>query len=268
MIRIQKPKGAAPESLWYPIPNLAKSLTQKARTTHERRQDVIDANGYPEKDNKFNSRYKQEDTKTALENFYNHKCCYCEQRIESYHVEHYRPKSLYWWLAYSWDNLLFICPACNTAKLDKFEISNSKANYLPTDLPNIHSLRDVYNLTENPSLLNPECDYLDEMWVFNTKGEISSEHHRGKYTIETCKLDRDSLNDERKKIFDNFNARIKAAEADYLLCYPHDRKRFDDTIQNEINFFVLDALNDTETYLAFRRYILDFMKDVVNDILS
>jgi uncharacterized protein (TIGR02646 family) len=56
-----------------------------------------------------------------------HKCCYCEQRIPKgfNDVEHYRPKAVaarqpgsndthgYWWLAFTWENLLFACPACN-----------------------------------------------------------------------------------------------------------------------------------------------------------
>lgn len=56
-----------------------------------------------------------------------HKCCYCEQKItKDYNdVEHYRPKTTadrspgcmlkhgYWWLAYTWENLLFACPSCN-----------------------------------------------------------------------------------------------------------------------------------------------------------
>ena len=38
------------------------------------------------------------------------KCCYCEKREEQAKyrdVEHYRPKSTYWWLAWTWENLLF-----------------------------------------------------------------------------------------------------------------------------------------------------------------
>ena len=43
------------------------------------------------------------------------KCCYCEKDIDrSYNdVEHYRPKTQYWWLAWDWSNLLFACPQCN-----------------------------------------------------------------------------------------------------------------------------------------------------------
>lgn len=59
-----------------------------------------------------------------------HKCCYCEVVILRPHndVEHYRPKLVarrapgstethgYWWLAYTWANLLFACPSCNRSK--------------------------------------------------------------------------------------------------------------------------------------------------------
>jgi hypothetical protein len=52
------------------------------------------------------------------------KCCYCEKREEQAKyrdVEHYRPKSTYWWLAWTWENLLFACVDCNREhKRDRF----------------------------------------------------------------------------------------------------------------------------------------------------
>lgn len=56
------------------------------------------------------------------------KCAFCEKdlRIEGSPVEHFRPKKLvanpgeaedrdgYWWLAWTWQNLLFACFRCNT----------------------------------------------------------------------------------------------------------------------------------------------------------
>lgn len=65
------------------------------------------------------------------------KCCYCEDHIEPRFdpVEHYRPKSEaakdgltpkrsgYWWLAYSWDNLLYSCGICNGEKGTKFPLA-------------------------------------------------------------------------------------------------------------------------------------------------
>lgn len=56
----------------------------------------------------------------------NNKCAYCETptRVVAYgDVEHFRPKSIYWWLAYSYDNYLVSCTACNQEyKKDFFEI--------------------------------------------------------------------------------------------------------------------------------------------------
>lgn len=58
------------------------------------------------------------------------KCAYCEAptTLVAYgDVEHYRPKSKYWWLAYCYDNYLASCTLCNQKyKKAKFQILNSK----------------------------------------------------------------------------------------------------------------------------------------------
>lgn len=79
-----------------------------------------------------------------------YKCCYCEHSItESYNdVEHYRPKARavrlpgskethgYWWLAYTWENLLFSCPSCNrSAKNDLFPLTLGDTPLLPEASP-------------------------------------------------------------------------------------------------------------------------------------
>lgn len=66
--------------------------------------------------------------KTILAHRTHHKCAFCEMdlRREGSPVEHFRPKKLvanpgeppdhdaYWWLAWTWQNLLFACFRCNT----------------------------------------------------------------------------------------------------------------------------------------------------------
>lgn len=58
------------------------------------------------------------------------KCAYCEAptSVVAYgDVEHFRPKSVYWWLAYCYDNYLVSCQLCNQKfKGAKFPISGSK----------------------------------------------------------------------------------------------------------------------------------------------
>ncbi|EYF04188.1 HNH endonuclease [Chondromyces apiculatus] len=68
----------------------------------------------------------------------NYKCAYCEMplQIQGPPVEHFRPKecvenegeprdaSRYWWLAWTWENLLFACSRCNTwSKKNKFPLA-------------------------------------------------------------------------------------------------------------------------------------------------
>ena len=58
------------------------------------------------------------------------KCAYCEtptSPVASGDVDHYRPKSSYWWLAYCYDNYLISCQLCNQRfKKDDFPIQNRK----------------------------------------------------------------------------------------------------------------------------------------------
>ena len=56
------------------------------------------------------------------------KCAYCEALtavVAHGDVEHFRPKSVYWWLAYCYDNYLFSCQICNqTFKGDNFPLAD------------------------------------------------------------------------------------------------------------------------------------------------
>lgn len=89
------------------------------------------------------------------------KCCYCEMIIKKkfHDVEHYRPKASancapgcqrqygYWWLAWTWDNLLFACPSCNRSeKNDAFPLAHNSPTLADHAQPPDQ---------EQPLLLNP-----------------------------------------------------------------------------------------------------------------
>lgn len=71
--------------------------------------------------------YCAKGVKEALYIAQHKKCAWCEQRtnLESQPIEHYRPKAgarrsdsevdseRYWWLTWTWENLLFACARCN-----------------------------------------------------------------------------------------------------------------------------------------------------------
>jgi hypothetical protein len=69
--------------------------------------------------------------KAALKKDTGNKCAYCEAStavVAHGDVEHFRPKSVYWWLAFVFDNYLFSCQICNqTYKKDHFPIRGIKA---------------------------------------------------------------------------------------------------------------------------------------------
>ncbi len=230
------------------------SIQLTNKTTNDRRNEIIDAKEFIKED-KYRNRYKQTDLKTTVEEHYKNKCAYCEQYSERWDVEHYRPVSKYYWLAYSWDNLILACPTCNQDyKNDNFDLINPpKISYDPKDLPTIHTLCEKYNQQEQPKLFHPEFDEPENYLEFSLKGGISSTDLRGKYTIKTCGLDRKKLNDRRKDIvIDDFIKKLNSII--YLRSY--NQNEYLEEIKKLIDDFVEMSNNQKKEFLGFRRYVL------------
>ncbi len=94
-------------------------------------------------------RHEYDIAKSALYAMQHHKCCYCE-RIQDpvyEHVEHYRPKTKvrhaeglnvqqgYWWLTWTWNNLLFACGQCNPDKSINFWLVPGSKPLAPEQQP-------------------------------------------------------------------------------------------------------------------------------------
>jgi len=116
----------------------------------------------------------QSEVRDFLNKYYYGKCAYCEQTCKA-EIEHYRPKKGvdedkthegYYWLCYTWSNLIPSCRYCNTegGKGNKFPIINNakrvknpplKSSKLDHEkcLVNKKPLKD-----EEPYLLHPEVD--------------------------------------------------------------------------------------------------------------
>ncbi len=222
-----------------------------SKITKDRRKEIIKANKFL-KGAKYNKRYKTADVKKTLEKLYNNKCAYCETNIERWDVEHFRPKSLYPWLAYSWDNLLLACPTCNGHKSNHFETINEKAKLETHDLEIIHNLSEKYNKKENNKFVHPELEKnIESKIVFDQDGVISSEDERIQYTIKICKLDRDKLNIERKKqVLDNYNKYVMNA---YLM-FENDDKNFKKAVKAINKTFIEQANLNENNFIAFRKF--------------
>jgi uncharacterized protein (TIGR02646 family) len=88
--------------------------------------------------------------KKHLWNAQHRKCCYCERNnleATGYDVEHFRPALRaqrgtgfpthgYWWLAWSWENIMFSCKNCNEyCKIDQFPLDASSVPLKPREVP-------------------------------------------------------------------------------------------------------------------------------------
>ena len=171
--------------------------------------------------------YNWKVVKDALMRMHHGKCCYCEKRIESadLHVEHFRPRGAfrqaadgdkefpgYYWLAYSWDNLLLGCPTCNVTKSSTFPLEN------PEQRARSHN-DDI--AIERGVLVNPAID--------DPRGHIRFKDDapypltdRGQRTINELDLHRDELFELRLKyfrIFKHFRFMLKFSVEHDQTCF-------------------------------------------------
>ena len=247
MIKIDKDLKAVPDSL-------------DDRETETRRNSCMRDKKYHQK-KEFHQRYKQENTKELLNKLYNQKCAFCEQKIMkcinnnledcSSTVEHYRPKSKYYWLAYSWDNLLWCCHRCNQNKDNNFDTKRSLGTFEKiTFLKKIHNSSKIYNQIEEPLMIHPEFENVVSKLEFNN-GVITSDDLRVKYTIKTCGLDRDDLNEKRQTIIDDFIASII------------DKKLKKESIKETIEELMNDLEKKEKEFIALRYWILENYKTLI-----
>jgi uncharacterized protein (TIGR02646 family) len=223
--------------------------------TKQRRQELIDNSpkGYIY-EGKYDSRYKYPDIKEALEKIYLNKCAYCETKVERWDVEHFRPKSIYYWLVYSWDNLLLACPTCNSFKNNHFEILENRVEYQTEDLSSIHSLIDSYNQREKNLFFNPELEDPEPKIRFEKEnGMVFSNDPKLQYTIKTCDLNRPYLIGERQKVWDDFYNKIKSCLLEYQSTKDENLRV---EIRSIVKYFKQESEDLTNVYTGFRRYIV------------
>ena len=137
------------------------------------------------------------------------KCCYCETRIVSEHgdVEHFRPKAGvrqgageplqkpgYFWLVYSWSNLLYACSKCNrTYKRDIFPLEDPASR--------ADALRDEGStVREAPLLVDPSGEEPEASIEFDEERALPrGSARRGRVTIDLAGLNRMELLAERRE---------------------------------------------------------------------
>ena len=190
---------------------------------HGAQQTECDSDAYDQSPNDYISRrehfpnrtyYNDRVVKDVLIEMHHWKCCYCEAKKYErgeLQIEHFRPKGAvrqsvddrneypgYYWLAYSWENLLLACQACNTKKGTKFPLSN------PDQRARSHhdDLKIEQILFVNPA----EDDPRDHIRFQNDTPYPLTE--RGRQTINDLELRRDGLTEERLRYVGLLNVHL------------------------------------------------------------
>jgi len=171
-------------------------------------------------------KYAHKQVKTYLQRMFGQKCAYCESLVTAVayqHVEHFRPQSIYPYLAYEWYNLLLACEVCNSGhKGNQFPLMDASQPEENRSNPCARDGNDA-NALVNPCFDNPEDFFdFDDEWLLCRNNNL-----RAQYTRDVCGLNRDDLRDARRMVLDPITA-----VAEYLLLLVKNRQQNADRIRN------------------------------------
>ena len=234
--------------------------------------------GEPPKDNKLDRRRKKElqkirkavssgesyrfeplwsdpKVKKFLHKSQHGKCCYCERKRDERResdVEHFRPKAEvegaknhrgYWWLAYSWENLLIACKTCNQKyKKSKFPMRDGAESKRACGE---NSALDE----EEPVLLNPLEEDPEEFIDYDTEnsrfmGKAVGRCDRGRRTVDelTGINDIQVMNERAKKI------------RHYRMCALSLDKGESDELRAEVERCLREYISSCSPFSGFARF--------------
>jgi hypothetical protein len=81
-------------------------------------------------------------------------------------VEHYRPKSKYWWLGYCYDNYLYSCQICNQIyKGDNFPVAGTPLQGPDIDNSSTDAMLDDWQTRLCPDPVRPDEGYTHEQYM-------------------------------------------------------------------------------------------------------
>lgn len=260
MIRVEKDLGNVPQSL-------KNQNRENAWKKNVQAKKYLGQDGY----------YKGSDVRKKLAEIYHLKCAFCEKRLlDSLRpVEHFRPKKSnaglgkcdakfgYYWLCFSWDNLLLACTQCNTGKSSCFDIEGLRADYENEDYGQVHSLTLSYTQEEQPKLIHPELEDPEPLYDFDKRGEIVSSNRRMKYTIKICKLNRDELVEKRMTVVSKLRKELEFL-FHYSISEPgHTYAQIMDDFEKKISFFA-NQVTQTSEFYAWRKFVWNQFPALIN----
>jgi len=166
--------------------------------------------------------YSDDTVKSALLNTQGEKCCFCESaitHIASGDIEHFRPKAAwrnasnsklnkpgYYWLAYTWENLMLSCESCNRRhKKNTFPLESEATR---CTYPNEDTSQ------EQPVFIDPYREDPENHISFRAEYP-THKTRRGSHTIKGLRLDRKELETRRRTLLRNLKASFIIARGNH-----------------------------------------------------
>lgn len=207
-------------------------------------------------------------TKTRLKKVSYGKCWYCESRQEraDNSVDHYRPKSLYPWLAFKLSNFRYACTFCNSRRTNpETGASGGKGNHFPL-FNGPRATKPAQLNAEDTVLLDP-CRGADPgLLDFRDDGRPCAKYPdkprrcaRAKQSIRYYHLDHPDLVESRRQVALQIKDWIDGADAIYDEIDQGDPKKecaFSSFVDS-----ICRALGDGAEFSAFARRIVDGYRD-------
>jgi uncharacterized protein (TIGR02646 family) len=204
---VRIPPGEGPPKDWV---DEARVLTQKLEDAADAaaRVSLIEAN---------EKHWRDPRIRGWLVELHHRKCWYTEAKesVSAYHVDHFRPKVSYWWLAFEWENYRISGQLINVKKRDVF----------PVSIPGHARPGDPHTLKlEGCHLIDPADE--DDAWLLSFEREPDGEclagaspgvqgddAERVRTTIEVLGLNRlEILNRNRADVWDKCVEKIRDYE--------------------------------------------------------
>jgi len=208
--------------------------------------------------------YADDSVKRALRDSLHGKCCFCESKVTHISpgdVEHFRPKAAcrqsqddpllrpgYYWLAYSWTNLLFCCEQCNR---------RHKRNHFPLIDPNTRArshrarVREEQPLFINPAEIDPERFLGFREEYLYAKGA----NPQASATIDALRLNREELAEERRGLLTKLKLLIDFRST--IVALPSDLQSPENEILlSEIDAILETSVQDFSPYAAMARSLV------------
>jgi hypothetical protein len=216
--------------------------------------------------------YGSKTVKDKLKIIYKCKCAFCESNTHvgaHKDVEHYRPKTRYYWLGYEWSNLLLACQICNRDfKSIHFPILVEVNRITTHPLSKTGEFdREQCPITsdnlkkEVPLLLHPAIDNPQDHLRFLANGMVEGTTRKGIESIKVYGLRRDTLQKARENI-------VFQLRKDILSEYKHnvpDTERIKIEIYKAIDKLVARIANEESEYIGYTMAILENFENFIID---